>query len=58
MPWSTSLVVDEPSGEQIVRLPRRTDTIGASLREAFGTGTGLPDDMISLLGKLDRAHPQ
>jgi hypothetical protein len=53
MPWSTSLVVDEPSGEQVIRRPQRTDAIGASLREAFGTGASLPEDMTSLVVKLD-----
>ena len=56
MTLSTNLVVDKPSGEQIVRRPRRTDAIGASLREAFAAGAGIPEDMAALLSKLDRVR--
>ena len=56
MTWSANLLIDKPSGEQVVRRPRRTDAIGAALREAFAIGAGLPDDMGALLRKLDRAR--
>jgi hypothetical protein len=55
MQWSNSLMIDKPSGEQVVRRPRCTDAIGTSLREGFGTGPSIPEDMLLLLGKLDGA---
>jgi hypothetical protein len=39
--------------DYVVRSPRSTDALGHSLRGAFGD-TGMPDDMLILLGKLDR----
>ena len=54
MTWSTNLVVDKPSGEQVIRRPQQTDAIGASLREAFAAGAGLPEDMAAQLRHLDR----
>ena len=57
MPWSISLVVDDPAGVQKVRPPRRTDAVGASLRKVFGSAVRLPDDMAALLRKLDRSSP-
>lgn len=55
MLWSISLVIDKPSGEQVVARPRCTDAVGAALREGFGAGIALPDDMLILLGRIDRA---
>ncbi|WP_203310775.1 hypothetical protein [Sphingomonas beigongshangi] len=40
-------------GDYVVRRPRSTDALGHTLRGAF-SDTGVPDDMLDLLGKLDR----
>lgn len=40
-------------GDYVVRHPRSTDALGHTLRGAFGD-TDVPDDMLDLLGKLNR----
>ncbi|MDP1025651.1 hypothetical protein Q5H91_00355 [Sphingomonas sp. KR1UV-12] len=52
---SASLCIDRAGGEQVVRPPRPTDAVGEALRGAFPAGSGLPDDMIDLLRKLNRS---
>lgn len=41
--------------EQVVRLPRPADAIGAALRGVFDA-PALPEDMARLLRRLDRSH--
>lgn len=45
---------DTGRGEQIVRLPRVTDAIGAALRNAYGSPASAPDDMLAMLRRIDR----
>ena len=42
--------------EQVVRVPRPADGIGAALRAAWGGGTVLPSDWARLLTRLDRVQ--
>jgi hypothetical protein len=56
MTIETSLVIDTTGGEQIVRRPRRTDTIGAILRDAFGGVRPLPGDIARLIAALERCR--
>lgn len=48
-----TLVIETGRGEQVIRQPLATDAIGATLRDAFGTGTDLPGEMVVLLRRLD-----
>ncbi len=43
----------EKEGRQIVRRPRATDVVGQALRSAFDNTPGVPDDMATLLRRLD-----
>ncbi|MES2420730.1 MAG: hypothetical protein V4595_05440 [Pseudomonadota bacterium] len=53
MMYSSLTIKCETDGQQVVRRPRVTDTIGHALRNAFSEQNGLPDDMARLLGRLD-----
>ncbi len=41
-------------GGYFVRGPQVGDILGGALRNAYGTGVGLPDDMQRVLTRLDR----
>lgn len=48
-----TLVIDTGKGEQIVRKPLPTDALGMTLRDAFGEGADLPNEMVVLLRRLE-----
>lgn len=55
MMTSAFLCIDRHAGEQVVRSPRPTDAVGQALRGAIPAGAGLPEDILALLTRLDRA---
>ena len=53
MTYAFLTIKREQDGQQVVRRPRVTDVVGHSLRSAFDGCGGLPDDMASMLRRLD-----
>ncbi len=53
MTYSLSMISNEKDGRQVVWAPRNTDAIGHALRGAFDANSGLSEDIVSLLQRLD-----
>ncbi len=53
MVLASSLLVDVPSGEQVVRRPRPWDAIGTLLQRVYAVRRPLPDPLARLLPRID-----
>lgn len=54
----SSLLIEKPDGEQIVRGPRSTDAIGALLQRVYAVRRAMPDMIARLVPRIDRADEE